>query len=126
MAGHGERRSRLQEGAIAALLSAPTQAEAAQQAGVSQRTLRGWLRRPDFLAAYRAARRRVLEDALSRLQAATGQATDTLVRALTCGQTGTEIKAALGILDHAVKAAEWFDLDERLTAVEQWHAEATR
>jgi hypothetical protein len=110
--------TRKQDAAIAALLTEPTIEAAALKAEVAYSSLRGWLRLPDFQAAYRAARRSVVEAALARLQQATGAAVDTLQRNLTCGKSGDEIKAAVAVLDHAVKAVEVLDLAERIAALE--------
>jgi hypothetical protein len=41
--------------------------KAAEAAGVSDRTLRTWLGKPAFVAAYREARRQVVEHAVARL-----------------------------------------------------------
>src|SRR5262245_4330147 len=110
---------RKQEALIAALLIEPTHVAAAERTGVSEATLQRWLRRPTFCDAYRAARRRVLEAALGRLQQSAGKAVEALERNLACGQPAHEVRAALGILDQAVKAAELLDLSERLEELER-------
>ena len=84
MAGIGNL-SRKQEQAVAALLSEPTVAAAASSSGVAERTLWRWLQLPAFQAEYRAARRHVVEGAISRLQCATGEAVEALQRNLNCG-----------------------------------------
>ena len=63
--------SRKQEKLIADLLTEPTHAAAAARAGVSEATLHRWLHTPWFQAAYRRARRGVVETAIGRLQWAT-------------------------------------------------------
>jgi len=65
---------------------------------------------PEFLAAYRDARRRVVERAVGRLQAATGKAVTTLAKELKGARAADRIKAADLILSHALKAAEFTDL----------------
>lgn len=112
--GHGNNLSRKQELAIAALLNCKTVKAAAVKAGITDRTLRTWLTRPAFLAAYRAARRAIVEIAVARLQRATGKAVRTLTRNLTCGKASDEIRAALGILHHSLRAVEVTDLAEQL------------
>ncbi len=117
--GGGTKLSYQKERAIAGLLSTRTIAEAAEAAGVSSRTLERWLADNDeFVNEYRAARRRVVEGAVSRLQDATTEAVDCLKRNLTCGTPSTEVRAALGILDQAVRAVEIYDLETRLGALE--------
>jgi hypothetical protein len=68
MAGHGEKLSGKQEQAIQALLACPTIKKAAEQVGVNESTLRGWLKRPVFAAAYREVRRQLLEGAAGHIQ----------------------------------------------------------
>jgi hypothetical protein len=115
----GAKLSHHQERAISALLSTRTIPEAASAAGVSARTLERWLAESDgFSAAYRAARRQVVEVAIGRLQDATGDAVATLSRNLTCGKPAVEVRAALGILEQAIKAVELWDLEERLSELE--------
>jgi hypothetical protein len=119
MRGHGQKLSLKQEALIAALLTQPTHAEAATTVGVSEATLQRWLLLPAFQTAYRQARRSIVETAIGRLQQTAGKAVDTLERNLACGQAGNEIRAALGILDHATKAAELLDLVERVEELER-------
>jgi hypothetical protein len=117
--------NRKQETLIAALLTEPTHAAAATKAGVSEATLHRWLRLPEFQTAYRQARRSIVETAIGRLQQTTGKAVEALERNLACGHPGNEIRAALGILDHAVKAVELLDVVERVEELErlmkEWH-----
>jgi hypothetical protein len=119
MPGHGDKLSRKQEQAIAALLVEPTIDSAAQKAAIGLTTLKNWLKLPVFLGAYRAARRQVVEGALGQLQRATGEAVAALKRNLKCNQPGNEIRAAVAILDHAVKAVEVLDLVEQLADLKQ-------
>src|SRR3954469_534955 len=117
--GHCEKRSRREEAAIAALLACPTIDAAAQQAGVGESTLRGWLRDPSFQGRYRLARRQVVEQAMASLQRAAGEAVETLRRNLTCGVPASEIAAAKAIVDQALKAVELEDMVERIEQLEQ-------
>jgi hypothetical protein len=119
MKGHGEKLSRKEEQAIVALLQLPTLRDAASSLGISDVTLWRWLQRPDFMERYRAARRQVVEGALANLQQATSEAAATLQRNLTCGVPSVEIRAAVAILDQAVKAVELLDIEERVAALEQ-------
>jgi hypothetical protein len=122
--GHGEKRSRREEAAIAALLACPTLETAAEQAGVAGSTLRGWLRDPEFQRRYREARRQVVEQAITSLQQAAGDAVEALRRNLTCGTPAAEIAAAKAIIDQAVKGVELVDLAERVEQLEQAAAQA--
>src|SRR5262245_13876211 len=53
----------------------------------------------------------------------TNRAVEALERSLTCGQPGNELRAALGVLGHAVKAVEALDLAERVEELEHLLAE---
>ncbi len=116
--GHGDKLSRKQEQAIAALLSTSTIGEAAKACGVNDATMWRWLQLPDFQSAYRAARRQVVERAVSELQAAASEAVETLKRNLTCGKPEAENRAAQIIIEQAVKGIELLDLQERVERLE--------
>jgi hypothetical protein len=114
----GQKRGRKHEEAVAALLVESTLEAAARKSGVSERTLRNWLKDPDFVRAYRDARWQIVEAAVARLQQAAAEAVDALKRNLSCSQPGPEIRAALGILDHSQRGIELNDLAERVEALE--------
>src|SRR5947209_7258500 len=78
----GSKLSRKQEAVISALLTQRSIRRAADAAGVSDRALRTWLADPGFAAAYRAARRQLVQHAVCQVQRATGRAVRTLVRLL--------------------------------------------
>ena len=113
------RRPQREEQAIAALLSEPTIEAAARKAGIGESTLLRWLREPSFKAAYRAARRSLVESAVGRLQQAATKAVAALERNLTCGIPAVEVGAARSVLDQAIKAVELVDLAERVEQLEQ-------
>ncbi len=112
-----------QEAAIAALLSTSVMKDAAAQVGISDVTLWRWLQLPEFEAAYRAARRQVVEQAISKLQGATKYAVATLGKNLSCGNPAVEVRAASIILEQAVKGVELIDLQERVERLETLLAE---
>lgn len=119
MIRHGDKFTRLQARAIAAILTAATQADAAREVGVSERTLRNWLQRSDFQAAIQEAAKEILLVTLSRLQGAAKDATETLIRSLNCGVPASEVRAAGLILVNAIKVHEVYDLQARLEALER-------
>jgi transposase-like protein len=112
------KMTRKQETAVAALLSCDTVAEAARDCGVSEATLFRWLQEPTFRERLQAAQRAVLQGAISDLQGVTQDAVATLRRLLTCGTPAVECRAAMAVLDTAIRASELQDLDRRLTEVE--------
>jgi len=116
--GRGGTKERLREVAIGALLTNPTHEGAARAAGVSESTLARWLREPVFAAAVREARRRALEQALGALSAATAEAVETLHAMLGAEGEAVRVRAAVAILEHALRGAEVTDLEERIAALE--------
>jgi hypothetical protein len=64
-----------------------------------------------FRAAYRQARRELVEGAIGRLQAATGQAVETLVDvARGARRDGDRVRAAVALLEHASRGLTDTDL----------------
>jgi len=116
--GHGEKLSRKQEAACAALLTSPTIGDAAIACGVSSATLFRWLQVPTFQARYRWCRRQIVESAIADVQAAAGDAVTTLRRNLACNNPAAENRAAQIILDLSLKGVELIDLVERVEKLE--------
>ncbi len=119
MKGHGEKLSRKQEEAIAALLTEATVTAAAERVGVAEVTLWRWLKRDEFLAAYRAARREVVEKATAQLQQGSWAAATTLLKLLAASSESVRLRAATAILDQANKGLDVLDFEERLAEVER-------
>jgi hypothetical protein len=117
-AGHGQKLGRKKEAAIAALLTSPNIIRAAEVAGISSRTLKAWLKLDSFKEEYRQARSAVLTEAVADLKAASQRATAVLVQCLNSRSPGHRIRAALGLLDQALKAHEKLELEERMREVE--------
>jgi hypothetical protein len=105
--GHGQKFTRRHEALIAALLTEPTHAKAAAKAGICEATLYRWLELPEFLAAYRRACRVLVEAPLGRLQAAVGQAVDSLVDvARNARRDSDRTRASIAVLDFALTKAD--------------------
>ena len=120
MIAHDDTVTPRQHAAITALLTTKTIAAAAKRAKVGEATLRRWLTYDEaFQRAYRAIRRAMLDGVIGRLQRAGTEAVDALERNLKCGRPGDEIRAALGILDHATRGLELGDLLERVQELER-------
>ena len=117
--GHGDKQSRQEEAALAALISCATIGDAAKQTGVNESTLRRWLQQPEFSARYREARQQVVRHAITRLQSATTAAVETLERNMGCGVPSTEVAAAKAVLEQAFKAAEFDDVMGRIEELER-------
>jgi hypothetical protein len=103
------------------LLLAPTLADAAHTAGIGEVTAWRWLKEADFQAAYREARRAVVQQAITQVQRATGEAVETLRSVMQDAEApaSAKVSAAKAILETAVKAVELEDLEARLAALEE-------
>jgi hypothetical protein len=112
--------TRKQEAAIVALLAESTLQTAAATAGIGETTLYRWLQDEGFQAAYRAARRQVVEKAVTELQGACGEAVATLCRNLTADSANAQIRAAQIILEQAFRGVELYELAQRLEALESY------
>ncbi len=78
-AGHGAKSQAVRDRAILALLSEKSIPEAAAKCKIGERTLHRWLTSDAaFKAAYSEARQAAFEAGMSRVQALTGKAVDTL------------------------------------------------
>ncbi|MHB9110128.1 MAG: hypothetical protein ACYDCO_24010 [Armatimonadota bacterium] len=117
--GHGEKQTRLREQAIAALLETNTITAAAQRVGVAEKSLRNWLKDPDFAAEYRDARRSLVTQASDRLAKSCQEAVNTLNDIMQHSENDApRVTAARAILDYAYKAVELDDLAARLERLE--------
>jgi uncharacterized protein (UPF0147 family) len=119
--GHGEKFGRRKELAIAALLVAPTLAEAAQVCGVSERTIRRWLQDEAFARRYRRERMRMLESCVNLLRQKSAAAVETLADVANdkASPAGARVSAARSLVELAIKGAEVQDLEERIGELEQ-------
>src|SRR4029450_2486185 len=120
MIGHGEKLSRKQDQVITALVTCASITEAAAQCGLADVTLRRWLKQEPFQAAYREARRAVVQHAIVQVQRATGEAVETLRSVMQDSEASASarVSAAKTILETAVKAVELEDLEARIVALE--------
>lgn len=115
---NGDRLSRVQDRAIAALMVTRTIAEAATAAGVGEKTLRRWLGSEPFATEYRAAAREAAREATSALLAAQREAVEVLRACLHDGSAATRTRAARALLDLGVRVAA-DDIETRLAELEQ-------
>ena len=111
--------------ALIALLERNSIRDAAKACRLSEETIYRYSRDPDFVRDYREARRQTEENAISKLQAATGEAVETLERNLHCENPAVEIRTAQIILENAIKGVELIDVLERLERLENEHQKQT-
>ena len=121
MKGHGEKLSRKQEAAIAALLSHGTVKAAAQAVGVSEATLWRWMQLPEFQTRHRAARTSVVETAIGLMQQACTGAVATLVKVMQdeTAPASARVGAARTVIEQSLRAVELVDLQERIERLEE-------
>ena len=121
MKGHGAKFGRKQEEAIAALLTQRNIDEAAKSIGIAPNTLLKWMKQPEFLTAYREARRDAYRQAIARLQQGTSAAATTLLKTMIDPSTPASVKVrvAEAIFNHAAKAIEIEDIDARVSELER-------
>jgi hypothetical protein len=120
MKGHGEKLSRNQDRAIAALLVHVSMSEAADAAGIGDVTLWRWMQLPDFKEQYRLARREAVSQAVGHLQGACSVAVVALkdiAQDVTC-PARARVSAARKVLELAIKGVELEDLAARVEELE--------
>ena len=116
--GHGEKITRKQETAIAALLTCDTVTEAARDCGVSEATLYRWLNEAEFADRYAGARQAILWSAICDVQAAAREAVETMRRLMRCGTPAVELRAATSVLDTALRTLTVQELEDRVAHLE--------
>jgi hypothetical protein len=113
--------TRKQEEAIIALLTQRSVDEAARAADVATRTLYRWMKDSEFDAAYRAAKRASFGQSIARLPHLSGAAVSTLGKIMLDSATppSVRVRAADSILNHAAKAIEIENIEERVSEIER-------
>lgn len=106
---------------IEALLTEPTQEQAAEKVGIHRSTLHRWLKTESFAMRYKDAQRNLFTHTMGRLQGAAGDALGTLreVMSDTNGPTAARVTAAKAVLEFARYHVQTADLEERLLALEE-------
>jgi hypothetical protein len=107
--------------AVTALLAAPTIVEAARQAGVSGRTLRRWLDRPDFQAKVRQAETEAIGQAARLLACRSANAVEVLheIQNDPTVPPAARVRAAMAILELVMRLREVALIEARLEALER-------
>ena len=121
MAARNSTLGRKQEEAIAGLLTQRNLEEAARVARIGVRTLIRWMKDPEFQTAYREARREAFGQSIARLQQGTSAAATTLLKLLIEPNTPASVRARVAdsIFNHAARAIEIEDIEERLSNLER-------
>lgn len=115
-------RSSKKETAIAALLQQPNVADAAKQAGVGHRTLTRWLNsNPEFQAAYKEAKKQVVQGAIDQIRLACQEAVQVLQSIMSDvdAPSRSRVSAAKVILETAMRSIEIEEFNNRLAELER-------
>ena len=114
-------KMRKREELIIALLQQPSLEKAAASIGISLSTAYRMRRRPEFQAEYLQARREAVWQAIARLQQGCNAASSTLLKIMldSNSPTGSRVRAADRVIEHARKLMEVEDVEVRLQRVEQ-------
>lgn len=121
MKGHGEKKSRKEEQAIIALLTASTIKEAANMVGIGEATLWRWMQESSFKEKFRSAKKQAFSQTVSRLQQSSGEAVETLRTIMNdiTAPAPSRVTAAKSILEMAMKAVEFEELEARVEQLEE-------
>ncbi len=105
---------------IGCLLTSENVPQAAKASGISERTLRRWLRIPAFQDALRETETEVLQTACRRMGLLACRALQTLERILADdgASEGARVRAAAAVLDHALRWRCQVVLEDRVRALE--------
>lgn len=117
---NGDTLTAKQGTAIAALLSSPTIAKAAEAAKVGERTLYKWLKVPAFKAAYREAQRESFKHAVGMCQKYLPHAVQTLVKVMAKDDApeSAKVSAASALMKFGRESIELDDVVERVEKLE--------
>lgn len=106
------------EKALTALLQSASVIEAAAKSGLSPKTLYRYLEDANFKTEYKAARRKMFEQNIFKMQSLHNEAIETLKRNLYCENPSVEVRAAQIIVEANRKDFETFDILERMEILE--------
>jgi hypothetical protein len=104
---------------IAMLASGATTKEAAEAAGISERTARRRLQEPDFLQLVGEARAGLIDRASSTLASGMVEAANTLKELLKANSERTRLGAAKALILLGLRAREVGELEDRLRELER-------
>lgn len=118
MSGHGEKKTRKEQQLLAALLTAGSIKEAAERVGITEKTARSWMTE-QFTAEYRRQQKLVLANAVAELSAASTLAVRRLRQNLEAAKASDSTRAAVAILELAMRGRELMDMGEKIAEIEE-------
>lgn len=109
-----------QQRALSALLTHPTKEAAAAAAGITSKTLRGYLADPLFQAEYKKAFGGLVEDAARQARQALSPALSTLREIAADGNETAQVRisAARSVLEYGLRLTEQADIAAKLQELE--------
>jgi hypothetical protein len=115
------KKQRLVDATIHALLTAPTVGKAAEIAGVSETSIRKWLKEPSFRQKYRETRQSMFENAIGTVQAKMLEGVKAMWSLVLneANPATARVQAFRVLAEMAFKAQDLSELEERLEALEQ-------
>ena len=120
----GRGRSQAAHAAALALAAGKTVEQAARDAGVSDRTIYRWQKRPRFRAMVAAARGRLVDAAAGVLSARMSDGAAELARLLRSRDPNVRLRAAVKLIELGLRAHEYADLEGRVRQLEGARGEA--
>lgn len=110
-----------QQRVLVALLTQPTKEKAASVAGVTSKTLRGYLNDPEFQAEYRKAFTELVRDATRKAQQTLDPAIAVLRKIMENEHENGQVRvsAARSVLEYGLKLTEQTDVLARLDELER-------
>ena len=106
-------------------MTQPTQAQAAQKAGIGVSTLKRYLDEPEFQTAYQDAVTKLLEEASVQAKQGLNPALSCLREIVEDRKTAAtaRIQAARSLLEFALRLTETVDVMRQLNELERWRDE---
>lgn len=113
-----QRKNAATVAALALAVGKPVRV-AARQAGIGERTMYSWMRRPTFQRKVAELRERLVSEAVGRMSRAMAGAARMLVRLLRSEDEVVRLKAASAILLLGVRVREHGELGRRVLDIEE-------
>lgn len=110
--------SKRQTAFLAALLAGETVARACFLAKIATSTGFKYLQDDNFQLHWRAARRAIIESAISEMQNLTGEAVQALRKVLSSPNQSAVVRAASVILQRSLEGLDLLDYDARISSIE--------
>ena len=120
------KKQRLMEQTIQALLTSPTVGKAAEMAGVSETSIRKWLKEPDFRRKYRETRQNMFETAMGSVQAKLQEGVSVMWKLVMDEATPAtaRVQAFRCLTEMAFRGQDLSELESRIEQLERGDANA--